>query len=466
MEGSLPKEMNPFGRASDFAVLMDDQTIIKGAELQMKNQSFFRNPKIRSYLLLWGTQTFSSLGSRMTSFALVLWLYQTSGSALQTALMSVCSYAPYVLMSIFAGALSDRWDKKRTMLAGDLLAALSTVAVLVLYKTGQLAPWHMYVVNAISGLMNTVQQPASEVAASLLAPPEYYQKTSGLRSFSNSLNGILTPVVASAVYAFGGLDVIIAFDLFTFLTAFLVLLLWIRIPQPPIRTEVREKLLEAARSGLKWLKQNPLILKLIFFLAWINLVASAFDAALPAYLLSVSNGGETVLGLVQSCASIAMLAGSVIVTLSPKPKDRVRMVCLTLMISMSTENFLLAFGRSPVIWCIGSVLGWLSIPVMNANLDVIMRTSIPADMQGRVFSCRNSLQFFTIPVGKLLGGWLVDDVFEPLMASADGLAVQLFGAVKGSGAAAFFLVLGFAGVAVCLWYWVKLRKYTWAENNQ
>ncbi|MBR6570905.1 MAG: MFS transporter, partial [Clostridia bacterium] len=414
--------------------------------------------ELKSYLLLWATQSFSSLGSAMTSFALVLWLYQTSGSALQTALMSVCSYAPYVIMSIFAGTLSDRWDKKRTMLVCDLLAAATTVAILVLYKTEQLSPWHMYVLNALNGLMNTVQRPASDVAATLLAPPEYYQKTSGLRSFSSSLNTILTPVIASAIYAFGGLDIIIAVDLLTFATAFVALLLFIRIPQPPEKDEKKEKLLDAASAGLRWLKQNPLILNLIFFLAWINLVASAFDAALPAYLLSVPNGGETVLGLVQSCAGIATLVGSVIVTLSPKPRDRVRMVCITLMISMSTENFVLALTRSPALWCIGSILGWLSIPIMNANLDVIMRTSIPAEMQGRVFSCRNSLQFFTIPLGFLLGGWMIDEVFEPVMALSQpsGLAAQLFGTGKGSGAAAFLLVLGFVGVTVCIAYWIKL----------
>ena len=424
--------------------------------------------KLKSYLLLWATQAFSGLGSGMTSFALVLWLYQTSGSALQTALTSVCSYAPYVIMSIFAGALSDRWDKKRTMLVCDLIAALSTVIILILYKTARLAPVHLYVLNALSGLMNTVQKPASDVAASLLAPKEYYQKTSGLRSFSNSLNTILTPVIASAVYAFGGMDVVIAFDLLTFVTAFVVLLVFIRIPQPPAAAEKKEKLLQSAAAGLKWLKKNPLILKLIFFLAWINLVASAFDAALPAYLLSVANGGETVLGTVRAFAGIATLAGSVIVTLMPKPKDRVRMVCITLMISMSTENFLLAFGRTPLIWCVGSILGWLSIPLMNANLDVIMRTSIPAGMQGRVFSCRNTLQFFTIPLGFLLGGWMVDDVFEPLMtlAQPEGSAARLFGTGKGSGAAAFFLLLGFAGVAVCVWYWVKLRSYHWIEPEK
>ena len=67
--------------------------------------------QLRPYLMLWSTQSLSALGSSMTSFALVIWLYQRSGSALETAMLSICSYAPYVVMSIFAGALSDRWDK-------------------------------------------------------------------------------------------------------------------------------------------------------------------------------------------------------------------------------------------------------------------------------------------------------------------------------------------------------------------
>lgn len=75
--------------------------------------------ELRQFSLLWSTQSLSALGTSMTAFALVIWSYKQEGSALVTALLSVCSYAPYVAMSIFAGALSDRWDKKRTMLACD-----------------------------------------------------------------------------------------------------------------------------------------------------------------------------------------------------------------------------------------------------------------------------------------------------------------------------------------------------------
>ncbi len=420
---------------------------------------------LKSYLLLWSTQTFSALGSGMTSYALVLWLYLRSGSALQTALLSICSYAPYVLMSIFAGAFSDRWDKKRTMLVCDLLAALSTIAVLCLVRADMLETWHLYLLNALNGLMNTVQQPACEVAATLLIPKEYYQKTSGLRSFSSSLNSILTPVLATALFSFAGMDAVIAADLFTFAVAFLTLWLFIPVPKTQTGSASEESVLRSAIQGLHWLKQHLLILQLILFLACINLIASIYDAALPAMLLSKNNGGQTVLGMVNACVGLATLMGSIAAALLPAPKNRVRTICITLLFSMSTENFILAFAELPLLWCIAAFLGWICIPVMNANMDVIFRSTIPADMQGRVYSCRNALQFFTIPVGFLLGGVLVDRVFEPLMAKqpSESLLHVLFGEGKGSGAAFLFFEIGIAGIAICLLFCWILRKQEWHD---
>lgn len=424
-----------------------------------------KNKSLKTYILLWSTQSLSALGSGLTGYALVLWLYAESGSALQTALLSVCSYAPYVLMSIFAGALSDRWNKKKTMLFCDLAAALSTVIVLVLIKTGNLEVWHLYVINAVSGLMNTVQQPAAEVAATMLIPEEHYQRTSGLRSFSQALNSILTPVISTALFTLAGIDAVITIDLCTFAAAFLVLLLFIRIPEPKEQETSKESLWTSAGKGLLWLKQNPLILKLILFLSVINLIASIYDAALPAMIISKS--GETALGIVNTCVGIATLAGSALTALLPAPKNRVRAICAALLISMSTENFFLAFGNSALTWSVGSVLGWLTIPFMNANMDVIFRCTIPKEMQGRVFSCRNSLQFFTIPVGFFLGGILVDNVFEPFMSgvSEDSTAAFLFGTGKGSGAAFLFFCIGAAGAAVCLIFGFILRKYRWSDKE-
>ena len=422
--------------------------------------------ELKTFLILWSTQSLSQLGSAMTGFALTLWLYEKTGSALQTALLAVCSYVPYVVMSIFAGALSDRWDKKKVMLVCDTLAACCSVTVLILLKADLLRPVHMYILNALTGLMNTVQQPASDVAMTMITPKKYYQKTSGLRSFSSSLVTILNPVLATALYAFAGIDIVIYVDLATFTIAFLALLFGVKLSMPERKEEAgQESFLETVKAGLVCLKENELVLVLILFLAGVNFVASAFDAVLPALILPRENGGETVLGIVTSCAGIAMLFGSLIVTALPAPKNRVRVIYLTMLFSLGTENFLLAFTELPVLWCMGQIIGWLLVPVMSANLDVILRTTIPVDMQGRVYSCRNTLQFFTIPIGLSLGGFMVDHFCEPVIAasSAQGMLVRLFGEGKGSGAAMMMFILGVLGVVICLGFGRILRRYSYTE---
>lgn len=418
--------------------------------------------ELKTFLILWSTQSLSQLGSSMTGFALTLWLYQETGSALQTALLSICSYAPYVMMSIFAGAFSDRWDKKKIMLVCDTFAAFCTVVTLFLLKTDQLQPMHMYLLNAVNGLMNTVQQPASDVAMTMITPEKYYQKTSGLRSLSNSLITILNPVLATAVFSFSGMDAVIYIDLLTFTAAFLALLFGVKISAPEKGASAKnEPFLQTVTSGLDYLRNNRLILTLILFLAGINFVASAFDAVLPALILPRDNGGEAVLGMVSSCSGIATLAGSLIAVLMPAPRSRIRVIYLTMLFSLGTENFILAFSDSPVLWCLAQMIGWLLVPIMNANLDVVLRSSIPVEMQGRVYSCRNTLQFFTIPIGLFTGGTMVDMVCEPLMAStpSDSMMVCLFGTGKGSGAALMMFFLGITGVTVCLVFGQILRKY-------
>lgn len=405
--------------------------------------------EFKFFIILWLTQSFSSLGSAMTNFALVIWLYQDSGSALTTALLSVCSYAPYVIMSIFAGAISDKWNKKTVMLVCDCFAALCTVITLILLKTGTLAVWHLYILNALNGLMNSVQSPASDVAITLLTPEKHYQKTSGMRSFSNSLVSILTPVFAAAIVSFAGIEAVIAFDLITFTAAFCVLMFFIKIPEAPQKSENNETLLQSAKSGFVYLKYNKGILWLILFLSAINLIASINSSVLPAMILSKAN--ETALGLVNSCVGIATLFGSLVATFFPKPRSRIKVICNCLLFSMSTENFLLSFGNHTIIWCIGSVLGWMLIPLMGANYDVIFRSNVPKEVQGRVYSVRNTLQFFTIPVGYFLGGFLVDEVFEPFMENTEiSLFTNIFGNGKGSGASLLFFIIGAAGVMVCL----------------
>lgn len=420
--------------------------------------------ELKTFILLWSTQSLSQLGSSMTSFALSIWVYEKTGSALQSAGLLVSNYLPYVLISIFAGAMSDRWNKKKTMLLCDTIAGICTVTIFILLSKNLLQPWHMYIINAVNGLMNTFQQPASEVAMSIIVPRKYYHNTSGMKSFSRSLITIFNPILATTIYSFFGIKTVCVIDIVTFLIAFITLLFFIQINESK-KENNNTNTLELIKEGGRYLQNHKLILYIILFLSGINFVASAFDTVITPLVLSKTGGNEQILGLVTSFSGIAMLAGSLIVTVIPEPKNKAKTIYVALFLSMLIENFLIAFTNIPALWCIAQVFGWLPIPFFNASYDALFNSTIPEEMRGRVYSYRNSLQFFTIPLGNLLGGFMVDSVFEPFMArqNSNSILCKLFGIGLGSGAALSMFVLGIAGIIVCFIY---RNKILYTKTNE
>jgi MFS family permease len=409
---------------------------------------------LKSFLILWGGQSVSALGSAMTSFALIIWSYRQQGTATSITLLSFFTYLPSILFCFVAGTLADKWNKKRIMLLSDLVAALGTVTVFTLYKMGQLQIWHLYAVNFLNSLMNAFQCPASYVAVSLLAPKEQYTRVSGLQSFSNSVVTIATPALATAVLALGGLETVLIVDLATFVVAFVSLAFFIRIPETPApekKDEKEEGFWHGCLTGLRFLLEHRPVLHIILFFSFINLLAYITGfGILPAMILARSGDSQAALGMVSSAVGLGTLVGSALVTLMKPAKNRTRVVLISCGVSFLLCDILWALGQSVPVWVFAAFLGNLPLPFLNANLTTIMRTSVPTPLHGRVFSTRDTLQYGTIPLGLFLGGFLADHVFEPFMAGSTrlgGLLSLLVGSGRGSGMAVMFLITGVTGLA-------------------
>ena len=129
-----------------------------------------KDKKKNDYIIFWLSQAVSQLGSSMTSYALIIWSYKQTHSAMSVSIMTFCSYLPYVLISIFAGSFVDKHTKKRILLISDTIAACCSVAVFVLLSFNALQIWHIYIVNAIVGFMNAFQSPATSVVIGIMVP--------------------------------------------------------------------------------------------------------------------------------------------------------------------------------------------------------------------------------------------------------------------------------------------------------
>ena len=97
----------------------------------MNKKSIFKG--LRSFLILWSSQSVSSLGTAMTEFALIIWIYGQTGNASSVTMLTICSFLPTILFRFIAGAIADNWDKKRIMLIADFAAACGTLTVLFVF---------------------------------------------------------------------------------------------------------------------------------------------------------------------------------------------------------------------------------------------------------------------------------------------------------------------------------------------
>ena len=406
-----------------------------------------KQPSFKRYIVFWLSQSVSQLGSSMTSFALILWAYGRTSSAMSVSLMSFCRYLPYILVSLFAGAFVDTHRKKSIMLVSDAIAAAGSLTVFLCGAAGVLDIWQIYAVNLVIGFMNSVQSPAMSVAVGRMVPKERLGQVSGMNSFSGNLITIFSPAIASAVYAFGGLNTVILADLCSFLFAFLVLLLFIHVPEEGERKN-RLSPLQGCADGFRFLRAHRGLWTIALTMWVINFLSRLTYENILSPMLIARTGGNAAVGVVNAVLGVGGVVGGLVVSTGKLPKDNVKLIYFSTAFSFLAGDMLMALGQNTFVWALAAVAASVPIPFLNAGQNVILYQNIPTEMQGRVFAVRNAIQYSSIPVGILLGGFLADSVFEPFMASESALAGalhRLVGYGSGSGMAVMFLCTSVCG---------------------
>ena len=412
--------------------------------------------ELKDFLLLWSSQAVSALGTAMTEYALIVWVYRQEGTASSIALLTLCSFAPTILFRFVAGAIADRWDKKRIMLAADLFAACGTFSVWLLYTLSALRVWHLYLINILLSFMNAFQEPAAFVATSLLVPKEQYTRVSGLQGFSGAAVSILAPAMGAGLLAFGGLKAVLICDLCSFFAALVVLLLFIRIPKvESAETGPKEPFRKTCAEGFRFLRSHTVLLRLILFMTCVNFLAKmSNDGLLSPFVLARTRDNQQVLGVVQSFVALGVMAGSLIVTWVKPLKNRLKLISISTAL-VFLGNIFQGLSQHPVVWCATAFGAYAMAAIMNAHMTAFMREQVPLEMQGRVFSAESTLKNCAVPLGLFLGGALADHVFEPLMISDSPLQrwlMPLFGEGAGAGIAVQFFTMGVLGILLCLAY--------------
>lgn len=406
---------------------------------------------MRTFFIIWLGQLVSMIGSGLTGFGLAVWIYEQTGQATPFALTVMFGNLPQVLISPFAGALIDRWNRRLVMIIADTGSALITLVFFLLLAFGQLAIWQIYLGVILSSVLASFQEPAYAASITMLVPKKDLPRANGLMQMGQALQMLIAPVLAGILFVSIGLRGIIMIDAVTFFFAVGALLL-VHIPQPQRTSqaetaETNRSLWREAAFGWHYLRARRGLFGLLIFFALVNFFLN-FSAVLLGPMV-LSFGTAAGLGTAQTMGGVGMLIGSIAMSTWRGPKQRMTAVIGFIFLA-SCGLFIAGLQSSVWVVAVGMFLLMFSVPFGSGLSQTIFQTKVEPAVQGRVFSIRTMIARSMMPVAFLLAGPLADQVFEPLLREGGALAStwigSLVGVGPGRGIGALYLVS-----AVVLW---------------
>lgn len=401
----------------------------------------------RAFLAVWIGQLVSVVGSRLSTFALGIWVLRETGSTTSYAFIFVCAAVPALLLVPFAGALVDRWDRRRVMLVCDAICGATMLVLAALLATHRIALWHIYAGAAVQAFANAFQMPAYMASIPLLVPKEHLARANGLVQTAFATSLMLGPALAGVLVTLVALPGVLVIDGATFFAAVIALTL-VRIPRPPRDpNEAPGALLHEAAEGWRFVRDRRGLVGLLAIFGTTNFLFGMLSILITPLVLSFANAAQ--LGMQMSIGGAGLFLGGLAMSTWGGPKTRIHGVLASVIVA---GVFLALHGLVPSIAFVSAAgfFFFLTVPVMNASQDAIWQTKVPAELQGRCFAIQRVLSEAAMPVGFVLAGPLADRVFEPLLAPQGALASSIgrvIGTGAGRGIALMFIV---AGVAMTL----------------
>jgi len=417
------------------------------------------------FTIVWLGQIVSVLASNMSGFALTIWAFEKTGSATVLGLVQLSFTLPFLLISPFAGAMVDRYNRKLMMMVSDLGAVLATSGILILNAAGHLEIWHMCAASVIYGLSGTFQWPAYMAAISTMVPKEQYGRANGMMSLIDSGPAVFSPILAGALLPFIGLTGILVIDVVTFFLAIGALMI-VHVPQPELTQEGQAgkgSLMKEAAYGFQYIFARRSLLSLLLVILCLNLVGGLSQSLFAPMILLRTDNNSASLGAIQSAFAVGGVAGGLIVSAWGGFKKRIRGMLIGWGLYAFFGLILFGLGRNLYVWIPVAFLAAINFPLTQSASNAIWQSKVAPDVQGRVFSARRLIAWLVDPIMPVVSGLMADYVMEPAMNANTGLA-QTFGGLvgtsPGSGMSLQFIVSGllYLSVIAAAWFIPAIRN--------
>ena len=391
-----------------------------------KEKSMNRKHNFNRFLLLWAGEFVSAIGGGLTSFGLGVYVFEQTQSAANMAIVTLLAFLPTLLLSVPAGVLADRYDRRLLMMLGDGCSAVGILFILVCMLRGGASLTEICIGVTISAVFSSLLEPSYRATVTDLLDAEEYSRASGMVSIAGSARYLISPILAGVLLTVSDIRLLLLLDICTF---FLTVICTgvVRKGLTAKATEEKETFIKALQMGWQAVTEKKGVFLLILLSSVMTCFMGAFQILAEPLILDFNNSAT--LGIGETVCASGMLVSSLFLGAKGIKKGYLKILSGSLAIA-GIAMILFGLKENIYLICFAGFLFFAMLPFANNCLDFLVRTNIADELQGRAWGFIGFLSQIGYVVAYGLAGILADGIGEQFQVGV------------GRGAAAVIMVSG------------------------
>lgn len=382
------------------------------------------------FLLLWTGELVSSIGSGLTSFGLGVYIFGQTKSAASMALVTLLAFLPTLFLSVPAGVLADRYDRRLLMMLGDGCSAVGILFILLCMLKGGAGLTEICIGVTVSSAFSSLLEPAYRATVTDLLDPEEYSRAGGMISLAGSARYLVSPVLAGALLTVSDIRLLLILDVCTF---FLTVICTgaVRKGLEAKTAKAKEPFFASMRMGWHAVTGKKGVFLLILLASVMTCFMGAFQILAEPLILDFSDSAT--LGIGETVCASGMLVSGLFLGARGIKKGYLKILSASLFIAGMA---MILFGLKENIYliCAAGFLFFAMLPLANNCLDFLVRTNIADELQGRAWGLIGFLSQIGYAVAYGLSGIMADGIgkrFQIGVGRGAAVVIMVSGALLG-----------------------------------
>lgn len=382
---------------------MKQKSLMNDQETQPSGlRSIFRSLQYRNYRLFFAGQSVSLIGTWIQRIAMPWLVYDLTKSVFLLGLVGFAGQIPTLLLSPFAGVITDRWNRYHILIATQILAMLQAVILTLLVFNKSIEVWHIVLLSSFLGCINAFDIPARQsFVVKMVEKKEDLSNAIALNS--SMVNGarLLGPSVAGVLLATTGEGICFLLNALSYV--FVIWSLLLMKVTPFERKETTNSVFKEFKEGFTYTFSSIPIKYTILLLALVSLMGMPYTVLMPVFAKDILHGGSHTFGFLMGASGLGALSGAFYLAW------RKSLAGLDKVIPFAAATFglgliLFSFSRYFPLSLVLMVIIGLGMMLQMATSNTIMQTIVSNEMRGRVMSFYTMAFMGTAPFGSLLAG--------------------------------------------------------------